>query len=551
MAQPKVSIVMPVYNGGGYFRVALRSALAQTYQNIEIIVVNDGSCDDGETEAIALEHEGRIIYIHQENRGVAGALNTAIANMTGNYFTWLSHDDIHLPHKVEAQLAYFDRISKPDAILFSDYDLIDPDGNLIHTVRLDRRRFCQSPMLPLLEGRINGCSLFVPKQILDEFGPFDESLRYTQDYDLWNRILGKYEFFHQPETLIQYRLHPGQDSRKPDAVTEGNQLWMRMLDARSDTERVHLFGSSRRFFQITGRFLERSAYKDAARDALRRVAGQSADTLVSVIIPFHNEVALTLRAVRSVLEQTHKRIEIILVDDGSTEDTARVAALVQTEKRVRMIRQSNAGPGAARNRGMDACAGDYIAFLDADDVLLPQKVQRQLEVMQRHGAVFSHTSYYVSFPERTPELGLMDSGTFSGNVYPGILSCCPIATPTVMMHCSLGDKGFRFPTGQRLGEDVLAWLSLARCHEFLGIPEPLTLVEWSSTSAALDTEKSVLGLMNILTLVESDPEHGRFPQEATKLRHALAHLAAMRKAAGVEHGMALLQEALIAAAFGT
>jgi glycosyltransferase involved in cell wall biosynthesis len=541
---------MPVYNGGGYFRLALRSALAQTYQNVEIIVVNDGSRDNGETEAVARQHQDRIIYIQQENRGVAGALNTAIAKMTGDFFTWLSHDDIHRPHKAESQLAYFDRIGKPDAMLFSDYDLIDPDGNLIRTVRMNRWRFCESPMLSLLEGRINGCTLFIPRQILEEFGPFDESLRYTQDYDLWNKILGKYEFFHQPETLIQYRLHPGQDSHNPGAVTEGNQLWMRILDARSETERVHLFGSSRRFFEITGRFLEKTPYKDAARYALRRVAGQSAGTLVSVIIPFHNEVALALRAVRSVLEQTHERIEIILVDDGSTEDTAPLAALIQTESRVRMIRQSNAGPGAARNRGMDACAGDYIAFLDADDVFLPQKVQRQLEVMQRQGAVFSHTSYYVSFPERTPELGLMESGTFSGHVYPGIISCCPIATPTVMMHCSLINAGFRFPTGQQLGEDVIAWLSIARRHEFLGIPEPLTQVEWSSTSAALDTEKSVLGLMNILTLVESDPEHGRFPLETTKLRLALRYLASMRKARGLEVGAPLLQEAQIAVTFG-
>src|SRR5579872_6915564 len=119
-----VSICMPVFNGGQYFKIALDSALAQDYPDVEIIVVNDGSTDDGETEKIALEKRDRIHYIHQENRGVAGALNTAISNMTGEYFAWLSHDDIHLPHKTSSQIAFLARLGRPDACLFSDYDLI-------------------------------------------------------------------------------------------------------------------------------------------------------------------------------------------------------------------------------------------------------------------------------------------------------------------------------------------------------------------------------------------------------------------------------------------
>jgi glycosyltransferase involved in cell wall biosynthesis len=90
---------MPVFNGGHYFRAALESALAQDYDNLEIVVVNDGSTDAGETERIALAHSDRVRYFYQPNRGVAGAMNTAVAHMTGDYFAWFSHDDLHLPHK--------------------------------------------------------------------------------------------------------------------------------------------------------------------------------------------------------------------------------------------------------------------------------------------------------------------------------------------------------------------------------------------------------------------------------------------------------------------
>src|SRR5215217_2153985 len=107
---PKVSIVIPVYNGANFVAQAIDSALAQTYCNIEVIVVNDGSTDGGATDAIVRKYGGRVRYIVQENRGVGGALNTAISQMTGEVFTWLSHDDIHLPEKVARQLDFFQQI---------------------------------------------------------------------------------------------------------------------------------------------------------------------------------------------------------------------------------------------------------------------------------------------------------------------------------------------------------------------------------------------------------------------------------------------------------
>ena len=91
---PKVSIIIPVYNGANYVSEAIDSALAQTYKNIEIIVVNDGSSDDGATEKIAKSYGDRIRYFAKENGGVSSALNFGIRQMTGEWFSWLSHDDL-------------------------------------------------------------------------------------------------------------------------------------------------------------------------------------------------------------------------------------------------------------------------------------------------------------------------------------------------------------------------------------------------------------------------------------------------------------------------
>ena len=105
MCEPLVSIIIPVYNGSNYMREAIDSALAQTYQNTEVIVVNDGSNDDGATDEIARSYGDKIRYFIKENGGVSSALNLGIRMMKGDYFSWLSHDDVYTPAKLEKQIA--------------------------------------------------------------------------------------------------------------------------------------------------------------------------------------------------------------------------------------------------------------------------------------------------------------------------------------------------------------------------------------------------------------------------------------------------------------
>src|SRR5512138_2643726 len=102
---PLVSIIMPVYNGSNYLKLAIDSALAQTYNNIEIIVINDGSNDNGSTEAIAKSYGDKITYLSKENGGVATALNLGIKHSRGEYVSWLSHDDMYFENKIERQMA--------------------------------------------------------------------------------------------------------------------------------------------------------------------------------------------------------------------------------------------------------------------------------------------------------------------------------------------------------------------------------------------------------------------------------------------------------------
>ena len=104
MKKPLVSIVIPVFNGENYLKDAIDSAINQTYSNCEIIVVNDGSSDA--TEKIAKSYGKKIRYYKKENGGVSTALNLGLEKMTGDYFSWLSHDDLYKRDNQERFLVY-------------------------------------------------------------------------------------------------------------------------------------------------------------------------------------------------------------------------------------------------------------------------------------------------------------------------------------------------------------------------------------------------------------------------------------------------------------
>jgi glycosyltransferase involved in cell wall biosynthesis len=237
MQPPKVSIIIPVYNGSDYLAEAVDSALNQTYKNLEIIVINDGSKDDGKTENIALRYKDKIRYFYKENGGVASALNFGIKKMEGKYFSWLSHDDLYIPEKVAKQVDLMESMKK-DCIIFSDFEFIDSNTNTIGIKRIldfDPEKF----VFYLINDHIfNGCTFLINKNLIEEAGAFNEALRTTQDYDLWFRLSRKYQYVHMPFPLIKSRIHGNQGTEvlKPIVIKEGNELYTKILAEIDDKE---------------------------------------------------------------------------------------------------------------------------------------------------------------------------------------------------------------------------------------------------------------------------------------------------------------------------
>lgn len=520
--KPKVSIIIPVYNGSNYLAQAIDSALNQTYENIEIIVVNDGSNDRGATERIAKSYGKKVKYYAKDNGGVASALNLGIKKMTGEYFSWLSHDDLYYQDKIEKQIIFLEKLNYKKVFLYSNYSILK-DGQVIPVVH-DHEMLTRKKKYSLLRGCVNGITILVPKVIFDEMGGFDTKLKCTQDYDYWRRIEAKYDFVHMEDVLSITRLHSQQDTVvSPRVIIESDALWIDMIKKLSEKEKVEYEGTLYNFYFEMVKFLETTPYAGALEYCKKELGKQrlllenaSFNPKVSVIIPFYNRVEKTREALETALNQTYKNLEIVLVDDGSTVDISKLKKVAEQHPNIKLLTaRTNAGPAAARNLGIKNAKGEYIAFLDSDDEFMPEKIEKQLAMMAKHNLNISYTSYLRR--EDDQENIKCDPG-LTGIVVPRIISNCTIATPTVIVRKGLlTEHGILFNEKIRVGEDTCFWLEIAKHTEILLVNEPLTIVNVGQATHAQDGKKLVVGIKNLLTYLLNDKYYSKYNYDISVL----------------------------------
>ena len=250
MYEPKISIVIPVFNGSNYLREAIDSALRQTYTKHEIIVVNDGSCDNGKTEKIIKSYGNKIRYIYKENGGVASALNIAIRNMDGEYFAWLSHDDLLKDNAMEIYVGYLQNTDK-DCLLYGNYDLIDENSIIYKEVDFQTfytKKELENSVYPVIKGCVNGCACLIQKSHFERVGLFDESLKITQDNDMWFRIFRNSKILFCKEKLSSKRYHSEQDSVIKNIYPEEDRFIESCLKDLSIVECSNFSGTVYTFF---------------------------------------------------------------------------------------------------------------------------------------------------------------------------------------------------------------------------------------------------------------------------------------------------------------
>ena len=205
---------------------------------------------------------------------------------------------------------------------------------------------------------------------------------------------------------------------------------------------------------------------------------------VSVIIPAYNAELCIGRAIESVLRQTAPVHQIIVINDGSTDNTEEVVKGYRAQ--VTYLRQENAGQSVARNKGIAAATGNWIAFLDADDEWLPTKNQRQIELLKRNRDLLCCSANYercygdrrgASFGIRAIEAVLGHREYFENYFLCVVRAKCRADTPTTMCHKSLFEQYGAFEAGRSSGEDLDLWWRFFHRHPKIGyIAEPLAVV---------------------------------------------------------------------------
>lgn len=206
------------------------------------------------------------------------------------------------------------------------------------------------------------------------------------------------------------------------------------------------------------------------------------EPLVSVIIPFYNNKEWLEEAIGSVLSQSYSNYEIIVINDGSKENMDDF--LEKHRGTITFIEKRNGGPASARNMGISTANGEYIAFLDSDDLWVKDKLEYQIERMIKTNSQWSQTSYelFGNGKDGHNVYAIMDPQLFSKMLF----ISNSIATPTVIIKKTLlDDENIYFDENKRYGEDIDLWIRLSKKSDVLSINKYLTKVRIRGANAGL------------------------------------------------------------------
>jgi glycosyltransferase involved in cell wall biosynthesis len=221
-ARPAVTVIIPTFNRAAIVGRAIRSVLAQTFEDWELIVVDDGSTD-GTEQAVKSFSDDRIKYVrHERNRGGAAARNTGIRCARGEYVAFLDSDDEWPPEKLEKELEVFRKSDPSVGFVYTGAITLDESGKVLKKHVPTRSGWVYEPLLA--RNRIGSCSrVLIKKQAVEQVAGFDETLVSHQDWDLWLRLAKISRIAPVPNCWVKRHLGSDQVSGSVRRICEGRE----------------------------------------------------------------------------------------------------------------------------------------------------------------------------------------------------------------------------------------------------------------------------------------------------------------------------------------
>lgn len=233
-----VSVIVPVYNREHLVQNTIDSILGQTYPDVEIVAINDGSTDNSleVLRACAAKNPGKVVVIDQPNAGQVRARNCGIVKAQGEFIAFLDSDDTWEPEKLALQIPLFrDRIG----LVYCGIHEVDIHGRILKTVPCDAKLRGDIYEHLLVRNRMTGGTVVVSRHALESVGLFDERLNAAENWDLWIRIAQEYETDFVDQPLVRYLKHEGNMSSNAKTMTDATLAILQKHIGDGTSRRVH------------------------------------------------------------------------------------------------------------------------------------------------------------------------------------------------------------------------------------------------------------------------------------------------------------------------
>lgn len=388
---PTISIVITVYNRSHYLGTAIESVLNQTHHDFELVIWDDASTDNSLEIAreYAKQDERIRVIAAKKNTGFPPAIKAAVEATTGDYIGWVDSDDMLASTAIEETSLILKNHHRV-GLVYTDHEVMDSQGKLRG---LGSR--CRIPYSK--EGLLVDLMTFhfrlIRRSVYDAVGGVDDSFDYGEDYDLCLKLSEITEVYHIARPLYYYRRH---DSNVTNDDFK-NIYWSQKaindaLKRRGLDEDYELDTHLTAFFSIKPKLKKKTITSSKLQTNLLNTAirkpilDEDKSPLVSIIIPCYNPGMMLERCLNSCFEQTYPNIEIIIVDNNSTDGSIEIAhkLAANTSYRVIFTNCYAQGQNHAFNHGFTFATGDYIQWLDADDELMPLKIALQVAALEQN-----------------------------------------------------------------------------------------------------------------------------------------------------------------------
>ena len=491
------------YNGAKFIAESLQSALNQSYNNYEIIIVDDGSTDNSVEIINSFLENQKVKLITSEHLGAPNSRNTVVKNSKGDFIVWLDSDDVILQGTLEKYYKYIKQNPVCDVIygnLIVTNENLQPENNMIFLNWFGKNYYMPGQML--MQNLIPNVSTAIRRSLFDKFGNYDQEFRRAHDYQFWARIVEHANFAQINSFVALYRWHNTNLSArngKPDRAYEVrillsllnrfplNMHFTELFEKSNDkkkSESIAYYLIAKKLFEYNdfnecSKFCKKSInampYKenlellDEASSHLSKNVGEISNSkdepFLTIGIITYNRAQYLKSAIDSALNQKGN-FEIVIVDDGSTDNTNEILKNYKSDK-IRTFIKGHTNAPDSRNRVIKEAKGNYILWLDSDDEMLPGIIEEYAKLSQSNPDADVFYCNNIRIIDGTELKEKVTYKSFNGKINPSeFLQGPPIPNVGTLIKKTLFEKVGMYNTDFIRAHDFEFWIRTLEVAKF-------------------------------------------------------------------------------------